>query len=462
MTLILKLLEEQQMTPAGTDIGLSGPAGHLTLKDPGQDVGDVLHLLPKGASEQDMSDKVMATAGFMGLCQFQFFVKELITAGMLTWRLTFDNEDKAQVYPTALPFAKPLQVISKGTWQLSRFATCRPQEGKLIWWSPRKRAQLLLTGATGSAWLVPFVQAVDVTAWINDDPKRQAFVQLLNLAGLLTEVGGDGRVEETDSLMGGWEPHDLAFHNASRAGMTRRAWGGTFRFDGVMPSPPLRKTSNLIGDPIPLPKPDLTELQQQDRGFTTVLETRRSIRNYGQEPLDANQLGAFLYRSARVRQTHPDARQDLSSRPYPGGGAIYELELYLGVNQNKDIARGFYHYDPFDHCLEPIAEVSSVFDFLIGSTGASAMVKPVQTAFYIATRLPRLTWKYEGIAYSVTLKNTGVLIQTMYLVATAMGLAPTAVGSGNSDLFAAITGIDPLLETTVGEFLLGSFPENRS
>jgi oxazoline/thiazoline dehydrogenase len=47
-------------------------------------------------------------------------------------------------------------------------------------------------------------------------------------------------------------------------------------------------------------------------------------------------------------------------------------------------------------------------------------------------------------------------MQTMYLVATAMGLAPCALGTGNSDLFATATGTGYLLEPPVGEFLLGS------
>jgi hypothetical protein len=44
----------------------------------------------------------------------------------------------------------------------------------------------------------------------------------------------------------------------------------------------------------------------------------------------------------------------------------------------------------------------------------------------------------------------------MYLAATAMGLAPCALGAGDSDLFARATGIDYYAETSVGEFLLGS------
>jgi oxazoline/thiazoline dehydrogenase len=60
---------------------------------------------------------------------------------------------------------------------------------------------------------------------------------------------------------------------------------------------------------------------------TLVLEGRRSIREYGERPITDRQLGEFLYRSARVKELKKMESQDLTRRPYPGGGAIYELEL---------------------------------------------------------------------------------------------------------------------------------------
>ena len=60
------------------------------------------------------------------------------------------------------------------------------------------------------------------------------------------------------------------------------------------------------------------------------------------------------------------------------------------------------------------------------------------------------------MAYALILKNLGALYATMYLTATAMQLAPCALGGGDSELFCAAAGIDPLEEPPVGEFLLGS------
>ena len=39
--------------------------------------------------------------------------------------------------------------------------------------------------------------------------------------------------------------------------------------------------------------------------------------------------------------------------------------------------------------------------------------------------------EYSSIAYALILKDVGVLLQTLYLMATDMGLGGCAIGTGN-------------------------------
>ena len=78
-----------------------------------------------------------------------------------------------------------------------------------------------------------------------------------------------------------------------------------------------------------------------------------------------------------------------------------------------------------------------------------------QILLAITARFPRVMWTYRSIAYGLILRNTGVLYQTLYLAACEMGLAPCAIGSGDSARFARLTGLDPFAEGMVGEFILG-------
>jgi hypothetical protein len=73
----------------------------------------------------------------------------------------------------------------------------------------------------------------------------------------------------------------------------------------------------------------------------------------------------------------------------------------------------------------------------------------------VSSRLPRLAWKYERMAYRASLLHAGVAIGLMYLVATDMTLAGCANGSGDSRLFEAATGLDRLEESAIAEFCLG-------
>ena len=151
---------------------------------------------------------------------------------------------------------------------------------------------------------------------------------------------------------------------------------------------------------------------------------------------------------------------DFAPRPYPGGGALYELELYVTANACSGLAPGLYHYDAHDHRLERLTADEAAVDKLLGDASRSTTIPrgELQVLITIAARFQRVSWKYAAMAYAAILKHVGVVYQTMHLVATAMGLAPCGVGGGDSDSFAWAAGTDYFAETSVGEFLLGSRP----
>ena len=80
---------------------------------------------------------------------------------------------------------------------------------------------------------------------------------------------------------------------------------------------------------------------------------------------------------------------------------------------------------------------------------------PPQILLTIAARFNRIAWKYSAIAYSLILRDVGVLLQTLYLTAADLGLGGCAVGTSNIDLFAKMTGLEFHVEGPVGQFALG-------
>ena len=65
------------------------------------------------------------------------------------------------------------------------------------------------------------------------------------------------------------------------------------------------------------------------------------------------------------------------------------------------------------------------------------------------------------MSYAMILKDAGVLTQQMYLVATAMGLAPCALGAGDSQAFAELSGLDPLRRAERGRLPARLPPRHR-
>src|SRR5262249_39389223 len=99
---------------------------------------------------------------------------------------------------------------------------------------------------------------------------------------------------------------------------------------------------------------------------------------------------------------------------------------------------------------------------LLEAAGTSmARTQTPDVLIAITSRFQRVSWKYGSLAYALTLKNVGVLFQTMYLVATAMGLAPCGVGGGDSDVATGTRGLAYYREGWVGELARGSLGDSK-
>ena len=197
------------------------------------------------------------------------------------------------------------------------------------------------------------------------------------------------------------------------------------------------------------------------------MRARHSTRDFdSQRPITLAELARFLDSTARVLSKWQSPLDfgdgeagpliDYTTRPYPSGGSSYELELYLAVAGCEGLARGFYHYDADQHALTPIEVRPQDLETMLASAefAMDASGAP-QILFTIAARFGRVSWKYSGLAYSLILKDVGVLMQTFYMALTDLGLGGCAIGTNNIDLFARMTGIDFHVEGPVGQFAIG-------
>jgi SagB-type dehydrogenase family enzyme len=415
--------------------------------------GAVRKLVNGGVTEDSLFEEAMKSGEASWLYSLIGVLRSLDAGGALLRRLVLHGTNLATLIPKTDHFQFLSNArVSQGQRKLSRFAYLRMEGGTLVMESPLGWARVEIHDARAASAVLALAHPRSL------DELECLFPDLAHgpLEGLLILLDNAAAfTDDDDATTAWWEFHDLLFHMRSRRGRDGAGYGGTYRHGKAVP-PPLIKPRQP-GEVIPLLKPDLQELCRTDPPLADVMERRRSIRTYGSEPITTEQLGEFLYRSARYQRVMCAETTQFALRPAPAGGAIHELEIYALVAQCRGLNPGVYHYRPAEHELTRIASTSPAFDALTHQAWVTADRKsPLNILFQITARCRRVFWKYESMAYALILKNVGALYATMYLVATAMDLAPCALGGGDSELFAAIAGLNPCDEPSVGEFILGS------
>ncbi len=349
-----------------------------------------------------------------------------------------------RVLVTAIPSA-PLHSRPADTNQrhvFSRAAMIRCDGGQMVIETARSSTKITIHDPR----VMAFLAGADALA----EDEARAVASLLWQCGILVEENAE------EGALAHWEFADLLLHARSRVGRHMRGYGGTYVNATRFPSPPVTKPP-MSEESFDLPEPDLDVLDQGDIPFSRVLEGRRSTRAFADPPIDRRQLGEFLYRAARMQwQMESTHEQILSKRPYPGAGAIYELEIYPAIGSCVDLPRGLYHYDPAEHRLYKLSVSERVAGEVLREAKRSSGGADPQVVLTIAARFDRMFWKYESMRYASILKNVGALYQTMYLVAEAMGLGACALGGGPCDLLSDAIGLDYYAESAVGEFMIGS------
>lgn len=434
----------------------------LTLPPVSPSVSTALDALCEGGHSADALTELAGRDGLIHAAIFHSLLEALRAHWGLARSLHLGEHLIARLQPEPVQAARALP-RADSRYRLSRFALTRGVESGLSLNAPMSAPALWMGSWHGPALLgalatprlpAEFAQAVPGIP----GEAATAFLLMLKEAGALVEVSPEGTAIEPETL-DTWEFHDLMFHSWTRWGVQEKGYGGaTYRFRGQLPQPGRKPRPS--GEALPLEKPDLTALEQKDPPFTAVLERRRTIRHQGERPITRAQLGELLYRAVGLRHADLEGRDQKEARPYPAGGALYENEVYVLVHQCEGLQPGLYAYWLEDHALYPVPAPKEDLEMLLqlATQSMNFQTRP-QVVLVLTARFARIAWKYETMAYAVMLKHVGVIFQTLYLVATAMGLAPCALGNGGSDLFARAAGLDPLVEGSVGEFVIGSRPD---
>ena len=290
------------------------------------------------------------------------------------------------------------------------------------------------------------------------EPER---LQRLAFCGLLVSDEPDDRLvelrrrdEQLDAH--GWHLYAALYHSLTRRLDTdldlaedmderRRAKARTAverrTARGGPPPPPFHRTplARSVHD-LPLDGPD--------GAFFDLLRRRRTVRGFEPDAAMTTEQLSTILRTVFGSQGLIDHGNGyvLQKKTSPSGGALHPIEAYPLIRRVEGFEPGLYHYDVERHALaliEPLDEAAAS-EYLRFATCGQAHFRHAQVAFVLTARFRRNFWKYwmQKDQYGVLLLDAGHLSQTLFLVATELGLGAFVTAVINHDDLGARLGLE--------------------
>jgi len=181
-------------------------------------------------------------------------------------------------------------------------------------------------------------------------------------------------------------------------------------------STPTPLSSTLESDSAPavieLPPPR----QVGDLSLEEALTQRRSVREFSDTPLTADELGQLLWAAQGITST-------AGQRTAPSAGALYPLEIYVVTDE------GVYHYEPQDHRLVSQVQGDQRSELHAAALRQAAVLN-APAVVVIAAIYERTAQKYgaERSPRYVHLE-AGHAAQNLLLQAVALNLGAVPVGA---------------------------------
>jgi len=182
----------------------------------------------------------------------------------------------------------------------------------------------------------------------------------------------------------------------------------------------------------------------QDISIWEVMKRRRSVRDFGEEPLSIADLGQILWASQGITQE----TQGIGLRTAPSAGALYPVETYVVVNNVSELEQGIYHYAVEAQELEQLKKGD--FRTPIARAALDQEVAYVANAVFVWTAIfDRSKWKYKQRAYRYVYLDAGHIAQNVALSAVALGLGSCQIAALYDEEANVLLGVDGINESTI-------------
>lgn len=203
---------------------------------------------------------------------------------------------------------------------------------------------------------------------------------------------------------------------------------------------------------IELPK----EFPLTSYAFETVLQQRRSVRQFSGTPISLNALAKILYfGDGIVTSALAQDGAEWLLRTAPSGGGLFPIDLYCIVLRVDGVMPGLYSYNTLHHSLEQLA-VQDFTEPLIKATSGEIPVSQASVCILLSAVMQRTSFKYGERAYRFVLLEAGHIAQNLLLATHAEGLGGVPIGGFYDDMLNDLLRLDGCQEAVLYLILIGS------
>jgi SagB-type dehydrogenase family enzyme len=203
---------------------------------------------------------------------------------------------------------------------------------------------------------------------------------------------------------------------------------------------------------------DLPEPAPLAASLKSCLERRRSAaRRDLCLPFTADNLSSVLHYAVRVNRTAaPTNAPHVSQtfRPYPSGGGLFPIEVYVISNAVAGLPATISYYEARNHRLRPLPNSAASEFRAAETTGDDA--EPAACAIVVTAVFDRSVQKYGPRGYRLALIEAGHMMQNLLLVATGLGLKSLVSGSFYEAEVERALHLDGVSEAVLATVFLGA------
>jgi SagB-type dehydrogenase family enzyme len=158
--------------------------------------------------------------------------------------------------------------------------------------------------------------------------------------------------------------------------------------------------------------------------------TRRSNRNFDGEECELEVFSDILKYSAKENSIMKyDDGVNWAFRPYPSGGGLYPIEIYVYVNNVQKLDNGIYYYNPKRHSLSEIENINLIEKLESEMPTLENEIKKSSFIVFLVSNMNKMSFKYMERSYRFALLECGHLAQNILLLTNSYNLKSFPAGA---------------------------------